>query len=94
MYVISATAKTREDRDGFRKNQSVPFIVYIDFKDLFGAEKLCQLYLLQAGFHDISIEKRKLIKPENVDASQDSAMLKAINEARQSGYAIQMFSAH
>ncbi|MCV6615136.1 MAG: hypothetical protein OIF35_09180 [Cellvibrionaceae bacterium] len=93
MYIFSATAKTQLDRPGFKAGSSVPFIVYIDFKDMFGAEKLCQLFLLKEGFSEVHIEKRKLIpndklSPELIDKDP------AIAEALASGYMIQMFDAH
>lgn len=94
MYVFSANAKTPKAFDDFSVGDTVPFIVYINFKDLYGAEQLCQLYLMQSGFIDAVIEKRKLIEqhflddPKLIDA--DPSLRDAIN----SGYSIQLFNAH
>lgn len=92
MYIFSASAKTRKAIDGFRADEQVPFIVYIDFKDLFGAEKLCQLYLLNEGFYEVKIEKRKMVPEETLLPMIDKD--KAIQEALETGYMIQMFDAH
>lgn len=94
MYIFSVTAKNRKDIEGFKKDSTVPFIAYIQFKDLFGAEKLCQLYIMQEGFYDVQIEKRQLINPAKVDAAPDSNMIKMIKAAEEGGYSIQLFSAH
>lgn len=94
MYVFSANARTPKAFEDFPKNAEVPFILYINFKDLFGAEQLCRLYLLQQGFEDPSIDKRKLIEdkflsdPKLIDADP------ALKEALETGYSIQIFSAH
>ncbi len=94
MYVFSVTAKNRKAIEGFKQDSTVPFIGYIDFKDLFGAEKLCQLYIMQEGFYDVKIEKRQLIDPAKLDMTSDSNMLKMVKSAQEGGYAIQLFSAH
>ena len=86
--------KVFEAFDEFAENDDVPFIVYINFKDLFGAENLCKLYLMQQGFYDIVIEKRKMIEAKYM---QDKKLLKAdkpMQEAVDSGYSIQIFEAH
>jgi len=92
MYIFSATAKTRKAIDDFKADDKVPFIVYIDYKDLFGAEKLCQLYLLNEGFYEVKIEKRKMIPAEKLLPLIDKD--KAIQEALETGYMVQMFDAH
>ena len=94
MYAFSVSAKTPKPFDDFAENDEIPFIVYIHFKDLFGAQKLCKLYLKQQGFFDIVIEKRKLIEDKFL---QDKKLLnadKALKEAVEEGYSIQVFSAH
>lgn len=93
MFIFSATAKSKKDQPGFKSGESIPFIVYIDFKDMFGAEKLCQIFLFKEGFHDIHIEKRKLIPNDKLD-SKLIENDKALAEALESGYMIQMFEAH
>jgi hypothetical protein len=93
MYVFSVTARARLDIDDFCKGQQVPFIVYINFKDLYGAEKLCQIFVIKEGFYDVVIEKRKFITEKSL-ADENIVMAdKALQEAIKSGYAIQMFSA-
>ncbi|TQV66144.1 hypothetical protein FKG94_27625 [Exilibacterium tricleocarpae] len=94
MYIFSVTAKTRHDIEGFSKGQEVPFIVYINFKDLYGAEKLCQIFVIKEGFYDVVIEKRKLITEKSL---QDQSLVekdKALQEALKTGYTIQLFSRH
>ena len=94
MYVFSVNAHTNKPVEDFKKGDSVPFIIYINYKDLFGAEQLCRIYLLQEGFEKPTIEKRKLIQdkfynnPELVNADP------ALKEALETGYSIQIFSAH
>lgn len=64
MYIFSADAKARKDFDqDVKAGQKVPFIVYIHYADLFGAEQLCKIYLMRAGFTDINIHKRKAVEP-------------------------------
>lgn len=94
MYVFSVNAKSRKELDGFAADEMVPFIVYINFKDLFGAEQLCQLYLLRGDFYDITIEKRKMI-PKKFFANKDHVKADAaLQEAVDSGYSVQMYEAH
>ena len=94
MYVFSVNALAGKAFDTFRKGEEVPFIVYINFQDLFGAELLCRTYLVQEGFSAPKIDKRKLIEarylndPKMVDADS------ALKEALKTGYSIQVFSAH
>ena len=90
MYVFSVTGTARKAQDDIEVGQSVPFIVYINFKDLFGAEQLCKVYLMKAGFTDIKIEKRKGIErlAKNAKAVVADKWLK---EAVDRGYSIQMF---
>lgn len=91
MYIFSANGTARVDRDDIKKGDKKPFIVYIDFLDLFGAEQLCKIYLMRAGFTDIEIENRKFVEeklrkdPRVVEAD------KAMQAAIEGGYMIQMF---
>ena len=94
MYIFSVNATTTKDIDGFSKGDEVPFIIYINFKDLYGAEKLCHLYLLQEGFDNAFIEKRKLIAPKFLQDEKLIAADPALKEALGNGYSIQIFTAH
>lgn len=94
MYAFSVSAKTPKAFDDFDENNEVPFIVYINFKDLFGAQKLCKLYLMQQGFFDINIEKHKLIEDHFLQNKKLIDADKALKEAIDEGYSIQVFSAH
>lgn len=92
MYIFSVTAKTRTDIEGFSKDSPAPFIVYIDFKDLFGAEQLVKLFVMKAGFYDVIIEKRKQLPQGKV--LQLKRKDKQIQEALETGYAVQLFDEH
>jgi hypothetical protein len=74
------------------KDEKMPFIVYIQYADLFGAEHLCKLYLMQAGFHQIDVEKRQQVPDEQtinlIDADDD------VKEALEHGYCLRMFDKH
>jgi hypothetical protein len=94
MYVFSVNGTAPTDFDGFQQGDSVPFIVYINFRDLFGAEQLCKLYLNQQGFVDVNIEKRKMIEPKYLSNKKLLNADPSLKEALDSGYAIQVFSAH
>lgn len=91
MYIFSANGKAKKAFDGLTIGQQVPFIVYINFVDLFGAEQLCKIYLMRAGFTDIEIEKRKLVPSNLLEDKRVIAADKAMAEAVKSGYMIQMF---
>lgn len=94
MYVFSVNARTSKAIEDFNKGDEIPFIVYINFKDLYGAEQLCRIYLIHQGFEKPVIEKRKLIEDRFL---QDQKLINADNalkEALDSGYSIQIFSAH
>jgi hypothetical protein len=91
MYIFSVNAKAKKARDGIQEGQLVPFIVYINFVDMFGAEQLCKVYLMRAGFTDIEIEKRKLVPSNLKDDPRVVAADKAMAEAIKTGYMIQMF---
>lgn len=91
MFVFSASAKAREAKEGVEIGEQVPFIVYVNFQDLFGAEQLCKIYLMRAGFTEIDIENRKMIQPKLLKDKRVVAAGKALKEALDSGYMIQMF---
>jgi hypothetical protein len=91
MYIFSVNAKAKMARDDIKVGQSVPFIVYVNFIDLFGAEQLCKVYLMRAGFNEIEIEKRKLVPSTLTNDPRVVAADKAMAEAIKTGYMIQMF---
>jgi hypothetical protein len=66
-------------------------LLFINFKDLFGAEHLCKLYLMRAGFIEIQIENRKLVPSNLTSDPRVVAADKAMAEALKDGYMIQMF---
>ncbi len=94
MYVFSANAHTSKAIDGFAAGSDVPFILYINFKNLYGAEQLCRLYLLQQGFERPVVDKRKLIEEKFLSDSKLVDADKALKEALETGYSIQIFSSH
>ena len=94
MYVFSANATTDKPFDDFAAGDEVPFIVYINFRDLFGAEQLCGLYLKQQGFRNPRIEKRKLIENRYLENPKFLKADPALKEALETGYSIQVFAAH
>ena len=63
-FTQTRTARPPKAFENFAKGSEIPFIAYINFKDLFGAEQLCRSYLQQQGFEKIVIEKRKLIEEQ------------------------------
>lgn len=92
MYIFSVDAKARKDIDrDVKEGQNVPFIVYIHFADLFGAEQLCKIYLMRAGFTEINIHNRKAVAPSLLADERVVAADKAMAEALDGGYHIQMF---
>jgi len=91
MYIFSANGRAKKAFDDIKEGQMVPFIVYINFKDLFGAEHLCKLYLMRAGFIEIDIENRKLVPSNLTSDPRVVAADKAMAEALKDGYMIQMF---
>lgn len=91
MYIFSANGRAKKAFDDIKEGQMVPFIVYINFVDLFGAEHLCKLFLMRAGFTEIQIEKRKLVPSGLLADPRVIAADKAMAEAVKNGYWIQMF---
>lgn len=94
MYVFQATATAKRAMEGLKAGQKAPFIVYINFPDLFGAEQLCKLYLLKSGFMEPVIEKRKLLAGKYLEDPIAIAADKAMSDAMKTGYHIQLFESH
>jgi hypothetical protein len=94
MYVFSVNASTNKAIDDFAKGAEIPFIVYINFKDLYGAELLCRNYLIQQGFDKPAIEKRKLIEQRFLQNQKLIDADTALKEALETGYSIQIYSSH
>lgn len=94
MYVFAVNAKTPKAFDDFVPGDVVPFMVYINFKDLTGAELLCQFYVEQSGFESVKIEKRKMIADQFLSEQKLIDADPHMKEAIETGYAIQVFSAH
>lgn len=93
MYVFSVNATARNNQSGVPEGSQVPFMVYVNFADRFGAEQLCKVYLLRAGFKDVQIEQCKSLSAQSL---QDERLLRAdpaIQEALQWSYKIRMFEA-
>lgn len=89
MFIFSVTAKAKDAIDGFEKGAEAPFIVYVDFQDLIGAEYLARFYVTKEGFFDVTVDKRRKLKSENVTKfAQEN---KQVREALKTGYAIQLF---
>lgn len=91
MYIFSVNARAKKTFDDLKEGQLVPFIVYINFVDLYGAEQLCKIYLMRAGFMDIDIEKRKLVPSHLTTDPRVIAADKTMATALKEGYVIQMF---
>jgi len=91
MYVFSVNATAKETVDGIAQGQSVPFIVYINSPKLEGAEKLCTLQLLRAGFHQVKIEKHKKIAAQVLKDKKTVAAHGGLKEALEKGYSIHIF---
>jgi len=91
MYVFSVNAIAKEAVDGIAQGQNVPFIVYINAPKLEGAEKLCTLQLLRAGFHQVRIEKHKKIAARVLKDKKMVAAHGGLKEALEKGYSIHVF---
>ena len=94
MYLFSVNATAKKTHGEFTEGESAPFIVYIDFKDMFGAEKLAQLFVMAEGFKDVTIIKRKMIDNAQIPKNPAFAKDPQITEALAKGYCVQAFSAH
>ncbi|WP_373090056.1 hypothetical protein [Zhongshania sp.] len=94
MYLFSINATAKITHGEFTEGEQAPFIVYIDFKDMFGAENLAKLFVMAEGFTKVEIEKRKLIDnahiPDNPTLAKDPQILEALVK----GYCVQAFNAH
>ncbi|GAB3371432.1 hypothetical protein NCG89_04400 [Spongiibacter taiwanensis] len=95
MFLFSVNAVSKSTQGDFKEGEDVPFIVYIHFADLFGAEQLAKLLVMREGFRDVKIEKRKHLD-DKVLMDNDSGLGRdpQIQEALKKGYCIQAFSAH
>lgn len=92
MFLFSCNATCKKAQQGLKAGEQAPFIVYIHYKDLFGAEHLCKLYLLQAGFNEINIEKRKQLNPaQAIDLAEHD---KEVAEALKHGFCLRLFESH
>jgi hypothetical protein len=92
MFLFSCTASAKKDLPDVKAGESMPFIVYIDYSDLFGAEHLCKLYLMQAGFTDIVLEKRKQLSGEQLELMSKTDT--DIKVALKRGFYLRMFDSH
>ncbi len=92
MYVFSASATANRAFDGIEPGEQAPFIVYINFQDLFWAETLCKVLVMREGFTDVVIEKRQWLTPEKCQDPRIQAADKGLREALKTGFAIQLFS--
>ena len=91
MYAFSVMAEASHAHQDIAQGVPLPFIVYINFYDLYGAEKLCEWYLLKSGFQHIVIEKRKFLSKNLIEDNRVLAADPAIREAVEKGYFIQLF---
>lgn len=89
MFIFSITAKAKKAIDGFEQGATAPFIVYIDFQDLLGAEYLARYYVAKEGFYEITIDKRRQLERDKL--AQFGKKNKQVNEALKTGYFIQLF---
>jgi hypothetical protein len=94
MYLFSVNATSKTTQGEFTEGEKAPFIVYVDFKDMFGAEKLAQLFVMAEGFRDVQIIKRKLINNDHIAENPALAKDPQVIEALKKGYCVQAFSAH
>jgi len=91
MHIFSANGTARKALKDIAKGERKPFIVYIDFVDRFGAEQLCKIYLMRAGFTDIEIENHKAVSDTLRADERVIKADKAMQQAIEGGYMIQMF---
>ena len=89
MFIFSVTAKAKQDIDGFERGDSAPFIVYIDFQDMLGAEYLARYYVTKQGFYDLTIDKRRQLERNKL--TEFSKKNKQVKEALRTGYCLQLF---
>lgn len=92
MYLFSCSATASQALPDVKAGETMPFIVYINFNDLFGAEYLCKLYLMKSGFDNVQIEKRKQLLREQAEtlSEKDADIRKALDQ----GYHLRMFDSH
>ena len=89
MFIFSISAKAKSAIDGFEQGATAPFIVYIDFQDLLGAEYLARYYVAKEGFYEITIDKRRQLERNKLAGFSEKN--KQVKEALKTGYVIQLF---
>ncbi len=89
MLLFSINAVSKTDQGEFKAGEEAPFIVYIDYADMFGAEQLAKLYVMREGFSDIKIIKRRKI---SIDPKLEKDP--QVQQAIKKGFCLQAFSAH
>ena len=94
MYLFSINATAKTSAGEFTAGENVPFIVYINFQDLFGAEQLAKIFVMREGFSDVVIDKRKHIPNTAIADSSTLQSDAQVIEALEKGYCVQAFSAH
>ena len=67
----------------------MPLIVYVDYKDVTGAEYLAKFYVAKERFFEVVVDKRRLLKADGV--KKLSKTNSQVKEAIKTGYAIQLF---
>lgn len=89
MFIFSCNATAKANTVDVKEGEVVPFMVYINYADLFGAEQLCQMYLMKAGFTNIEMEKRRFVQQKTVDKIKYADV--DVQEAIKNGFQIRMF---
>lgn len=93
MYLFSINATARQDSDDAKTGEVKPFIVYINYEDLFGAQALVHAYLLRAGFHKPEFSDQKHISSDQLKDHAKVAGNPQLTTALRDGYSIQLFEA-
>ena len=70
----------------YRSHMTAP---HVSNADLFGAEQLCQMYLMREGFTYIEMEKRKYIQAVTVEKLKFKE--KDVQVAVKEGFFVRMF---
>jgi len=94
MYIFSVTATARKDTADAKQGEQRPFIVYINFADLFGAQALVQAYLLNAGYGQVQFDDQKHIDPSKLNEHAKVAANQQLSDALTHGYSVQLFESH
>jgi hypothetical protein len=93
MYIFSVTATAMRDTDDAKSGESRPFIIYINFQELFGAQSLVRAYLIRAGYSQVNFEDQKHLSNEQLGDHAKVAGNPMIVTALRDGYAVQLFEA-